>query len=119
MVSVFYISVSMISIFIIVLLSSSLSSSFDYSFFKAAQDHSVTIPIRGTVPYGIAFNSANNNMYVANADSSTVSVISGSTNSVIATIPTGSVPVGIAYNSNNGHIYVTNFGSNTVSVIHP
>jgi hypothetical protein len=56
MVSVFYISVSIISIFIIVLLlSSSLSSSFDYRFFfKAAQAYSVTIPVRGTNPYGIA-----------------------------------------------------------------
>src|SRR5919112_5992107 len=117
MVSVFYISVS-ISIFIIVLLlSSSLSSSFDYSFFKAAQAHSVTIPIRGTVPYGIAFNSANNNMYVANADSSTVSVISGSTDSVIATILVGRVPVWIAYAPPNNKLYVTNLGSNDVYVI--
>jgi YVTN family beta-propeller protein len=58
-------------------------------------------------------------MYVANFGSSTVSVISGSTDSVIATIPTGPAPLEIDYNPNNHHIYVTNAGSNTVSVIHP
>ena len=103
---------------IALLLSSSLSSSFDYSFFfKAAQAHSVTIPVRGTFPYGIAYNSANNNMYVANADSSTVSVISGSTDSVIATILVGRVPVGIAYAPPNNKLYVTNIDSNDVYVI--
>jgi YVTN family beta-propeller protein len=117
MVSEFCLSVSIISIFIIVL-SSSLSSSFDYSFFlKAAQAHSITIPIRGTIPYGIAYNSANNNMYVANLDSSTVSVISGSTDSVIATILVGRVPIGIAYAPPNNKLYVTNLSSNDVYVI--
>ncbi len=120
MVSVFYICVSIISIFIIVLLlsSSSLSSSFDYRFFfKAAQAHSVTIPVRGTNPHGIAYNSANNNMYVANLGSSTVSVISGSTDSVIETILVGRAPVWIAYAPPNNKLYVTNIDSDDVYVI--
>jgi YVTN family beta-propeller protein len=116
MVSVFYISVSITSILLIIL-SSSLSSSFDYGFFKAAQAHSVTIPVRGTIPYGIAYNSANNNMYVANFGSSTVSVISGSTDSVIATILVGRFPIWIAYAPPNNKLYVTNLGSNDVYVI--
>ena len=117
MVSVFYISVSITSILLIILSSSSLSSSFDYGFFKAAQAHSVTIPVRGTIPYGIAYNSANNNMYVANFGSSTVSVISGSTDSVIATILVGRFPIWIAYAPPNNKLYVTNLGSNDVYVI--
>jgi YVTN family beta-propeller protein len=117
MVSVFYISVSITSILLIILSSSSLSSSFDYGFFNAAQAHSVTIPVRGTIPYGIAYNSANNNMYVANFGSSTVSVISGSTDSVIATILVGRLPIWIAYAPPNNKLYVTNLGSNDVYVI--
>jgi YVTN family beta-propeller protein len=73
----------------------------------------------GSIPFGIAHNPTNNNMYVSNADSNTVSVINSTTNSVIDTIPTGSTPIGIAYNPNNGHIYVNNAGSNTTYVIHP
>ena len=117
MVSVFYIFVSITSILLIVL-SSSPSSSFDYGFFfKDAQAHSVTIPIHGTSPFGIAYNSANNNMYVANLDSSTISVISGSTDSVIATILVGRAPVWIAYAPPNNKLYVTNLDSNDVYVI--
>jgi YVTN family beta-propeller protein len=79
MVSLFYISLSITSIVIML----SCLFSFDYGFFKAAQAHNVTIPVRGTSPYGITYNPANNNMYVVNLGSSTVSVISGSTDSVI------------------------------------
>jgi len=73
----------------------------------------------GLYPIDIAHNPTNNNMYVSNAGSDTVSVINSTTNSVIATIPTGLTPVGIAYNANNGHIYVNNAGSNSTTVIHP
>ena len=70
MASVCYISVSLTTILLIIL-PSSLFSSFDYGFSNAAQAHSVTIPIHGTLPDGIAYNSANNDMYVANIGSST------------------------------------------------
>ena len=76
------------------------------------------IPV-GSQPGGILRNPTNNNLYVTNSGSSTVSVINPTTNVVTGTIPTGSTPAGIAYNTNNNHIYVTNFGSNTVSLIHP
>ncbi len=117
MVSVFYITVSLTTILFIILLSSSLSSSFDYGFFNAAQAHSVTIPLPGISSFGIAYNSANNNTYVANIGSSTVSVISGSTDSVIATILVGRQPIWIAYDPPNNKLYVTNFGSDDVYVI--
>jgi YVTN family beta-propeller protein len=112
--SLFYMLVSISSIIIIL---SSLFSS-DYGFFKAAQAHSVTIPIRGHLPFGIAYNSANNNMYVANFGSSTVSVISGSTDSVIASILVGRLPHSIAYvPPHSNKLYVTNEGSDDVYVI--
>ncbi len=68
-------------------------------------------------PWGIAYDPSNGYIYVADSNSSTVSVISGTTNIVIATITVGSGPAGIAYDPSNGYIYVTNVGSDTVSVI--
>src|SRR5439155_760787 len=57
----------------------------------------------------------NGNIYVSNDGSSSVSVISGTTNSVIATVPVGTSPLGVAYG--NGNIYVSNYDSSSVSVI--
>jgi YVTN family beta-propeller protein len=73
----------------------------------------------GNSPNGIAFNPNNGDMYVTNEVSDTVSVIDGTTNTVIGTIPVGDLPDGIAFNPNNGYVYVTQFGRNTVSVIAP
>ena len=56
-------------------------------------------------------------MYVVNGLSDTVSVIDGSTNTVVATIPVGKTPSGIAFNPDNGNVYVTNKVNHTVSVI--
>jgi YVTN family beta-propeller protein len=79
-----------------------------------------TLPLpAGPVPFGIAFNPNNGNMYMTNFNSDSVSVINPSTNTVISTIPAGPVPFGIAFNPNNGNMYVTNAGNNTVSVINP
>ena len=80
-------------------------------------------PIRvGSYPTALAYNSNNNNIYVANsasdsADGNSVSVIDGTTNMVVDTIPVGMGPVGIAYDSINGNLYVTNINSDSVSVI--
>jgi DNA-binding beta-propeller fold protein YncE len=46
-----------------------------------------------------------------------VSVISGKTNSVTATIPVGAAPGGVTTDPLTDTAYVTNFGDNTVSVI--
>ena len=46
-----------------------------------------------------------------------MSVISGRTNTVTATIPVGSGPFGVAADPKTGTIYVTNAFDNTVSVI--
>ena len=50
-------------------------------------------------------------------NSKAVSVISTSTNIVVATIPVGLWPSGVAFASSNGDIYVVNGGDETVSVI--
>ena len=66
-------------------------------------------------PEGVGYNSGNGDIYVTNARSDSVSVISGT--SVVATIGVGTNPVGVAYDSGNGDIYVTNTNSGSVSVI--
>ena len=48
-----------------------------------------------------------------------MSVISGRTNRVVATVKVGNNPVGIAADSNTGIIYVANLGNNTLSVLGP
>ena len=75
-----------------------------------------TIPV-GTTPYGVAYDSGTNQIFVSNHASNSVSVISDSTNAVVATVPVGTTPAGIAYDSVKGEIFVTNLGDGTVSVI--
>ena len=76
-----------------------------------------TIPV-GNNTIGIAYDSADNRMYVSNSGSQTVSVIDGTTDTVIgAPIPVQKSPWGIAYDSVNKDIYVANAGSMSVSVI--
>jgi YVTN family beta-propeller protein len=73
--------------------------------------------IRCTGPAGVAYDSSNGYVYVANAGSKSVSVISGATNKVIANIAVGSAPDGVVYDPSNGYVYVANSNSSTVSVI--
>ena len=49
--------------------------------------------------------------------SNTVSVINGTTNTVVANIPVGLGPNGIAYNQNNGDVYVANSVNDTISIV--
>jgi YVTN family beta-propeller protein len=87
-----------------------------------AQKYSViaTIPV-GKSPFGVAINPTNGLVYVANANSNTVSVIDPKTNTVVATkyVFGGRAPYGVAINPTNGLVYVTNVRSNTLSVIDP
>jgi YVTN family beta-propeller protein len=76
-----------------------------------------TITGLGNAPFGIAYDSVNERIYVTNSDASTVSVIDITTNTVIDTITVGIEPRGIAYSPDNQRMYVTNFGDDTVSVI--
>jgi YVTN family beta-propeller protein len=69
-------------------------------------------------PRGIAVDSLNNLIYVANSGGAgSVSIVNGDTNSIIGTIsPVGSAN-GIAYDPLNNRLYVTKWGFNQVAVI--
>jgi YVTN family beta-propeller protein len=74
----------------------------------------------GTGPDGMAFDPANGDMYVANSNSGTISVISGSTNTVVHTITIGSWADwvdAVAMDTANGDIYVAKQWDNSISVI--
>jgi len=71
----------------------------------------------GYQPVALAVNSSTGRIYVANAESDSVSVIDGASSSVIATIPVGSTPHGIAVDAAANRVYVANSGSNEVTVI--
>ena len=58
-----------------------------------------------------------NTIYVANFESNTLSVISGKTDTVTATIPVGAAPGEVATNPVTNTTYVSNNGGNTVSAI--
>lgn len=77
-----------------------------------------TIPV-GSLPQGIAINSAGTRVYVANGGSNTISVIDTATNTVIATYAGGDLafPVGVVTNIAGDRLYVTNSLGNTVSVL--
>ena len=73
--------------------------------------------IVGTQPRGVAITPNGLYAYVANYGSATVSVISTSSNSVVATILVGTNSQGVAITPNGQYVYVTNQGTATVSVI--
>src|SRR5947199_1705221 len=75
-----------------------------------------TVPV-GSVPEGVAYDSAKGEVFVTNLVDGTVSVISDSTNAIVATVTVGSSPIGVAYDSAKGEVFVTNDRDNTVSVI--
>src|SRR5919107_557928 len=82
----------------------------------------VTETIKGfSVPYGIALNIDNDLLYVSNYGQFNTtgigSVLNGTTNTIVATIPVGKNPQAIAYNPANGLLYVANALSDTLSII--
>ena len=56
-------------------------------------------------------------IFVASYNSSSVSVISDSTNQIVATIEVGPSPNGVAYDPGNGRIFVSNYNSTSLSVV--
>ena len=68
----------------------------------------------GGGPEGMAYDPSNGDIYVANNNYNSVSVINN--NTVIANISVGREPVYIAYDSFNGCMYVTNGGTSNVTV---
>ena len=71
----------------------------------------------GDSPIGVATDQRTNAINVANSVSGTVSVISGLTNTVIATVPVGTNPEAIAADPDTNRVYAANYESATVSVI--
>lgn len=69
----------------------------------------------GNFPEEMAYDSGMGEIFVANTGSSSISVISDSTNTVVATI-SGVYASGLAYDSSKGEIFAAN-GYNAVSVI--
>lgn len=70
----------------------------------------------------VAVNSTTHRVYVANSADNTVTVIDGTSNTVVATLPVGTTPSGIAVDATTNKIYVANANPNsttdrTVSVI--
>jgi YVTN family beta-propeller protein len=66
-------------------------------------------------PSALLYNQANNKVYCANY--STVSVIPGWQDTVIATIPVGDYPTVLVWNPVQNRVYTANSGSSSVSVI--
>ena len=65
----------------------------------------------------MAYDPERGKVFVTNDDSDTVSVISDSTNTVVATIPVVHEPYGLAFDSGKGEVFVASSASNIVSVI--
>ena len=60
----------------------------------------------GSEPWAVVYDAGKGEIFVANRESGNVSVISDSTNHVVASIPVGSDPYGVAYDSAKGEIFV-------------
>jgi YVTN family beta-propeller protein len=67
---------------------------------------------------GIAVNTTTNRLYVVNGLDSTVTIIDGSTNTVLGSpIPVGHIPREVGVNPTTNRLYVANYLDDTVSVI--
>ena len=71
----------------------------------------------GSGPEGIAVNPTTNRVYVANTSDSSVTVIDGATDTVLATVRTGSYCQAVAVNPTTNKIYVANNYAHSVTVI--
>ena len=87
----------------------------------ASQSDCATTSISGLgdEPGGIAIDPSDDTVYVANAGSGTVSVLSEATDAVVGTVTLGpgTTPFGVAVDSATHQVYVSDFGTATVSVI--
>jgi YVTN family beta-propeller protein len=97
--------------FVLAILFSALASA------PAARAQSVTTTVfSGAAPSAVAVNPATDNVYVANQNAGSVTVIAGATNNTV-NVGVGSGPDAIAVNPVTNQIYVANLGSGTVTVI--
>ncbi len=72
----------------------------------------------GGLPSAVGYSSVSHDIYVTNMYSSTVSIISDSTNLVIKTIGVGKYPTDITtWALDEGHLFMSNIGSANITVI--
>jgi YVTN family beta-propeller protein len=76
-----------------------------------------TLTVGGADFRNLAYDSANNRMYVTDFIGNSVTVVDCNSNTIIANIPVGINPSGIAFIPTNNTVYVCNTTSNDVSVI--
>jgi YVTN family beta-propeller protein len=76
----------------------------------------LTLPA-GSSPEEAAYDQAKGEIFVADSGNAEVSVISDSTNKVVASVGVGGTPDGVAYDSGKGEVFVANGLDNTLSVI--
>ena len=103
-------SVLSIGVFIIVLIIASPLG-------KALGESVIAVTPVGEFPHALEFNPSNNNIYVANRDSGTVSVIDSTNNKVIKNITIGGSSGPLKFNPSNNYTYVVNTLSNNISII--
>ena len=60
----------------------------------------------GTKPIALEFNPSNNNIYVANVVSNSVSMIESMNNPAADTVDVGSLPMALIFNPSNDGVYV-------------
>lgn len=65
----------------------------------------------------ITMNIAGGSVYVANSGSDSVSVLDGTQNTVLTSIPVGVLPGGVGVNITTGKVYISNASDGTLSVI--
>jgi YVTN family beta-propeller protein len=68
-------------------------------------------------PSAVAVNATTNRIYVTNADSNTLTVIDGATDTVSRVIDVGSDPVSVAVDSATGEIYVACYATDNIVAI--
>ena len=71
----------------------------------------------GEDPVSIAVNPTDGRAYVANGGDGTVSVLDGTFDAIVATIPVGSHPYSVAVSPSSGKVYVTHTFGDQISVI--
>ena len=70
-------------------------------------------------PSGMAFNPGNGRIYLANFGMGKVSVVSDTTNNIVATIAVGNNPFGALYDPLNQKVYISDYTSAMLSKIDP
>src|SRR2546426_98557 len=104
------------------------------SYLYASDDYANTVQVVNTLtgkliksvpvcqwcdPSGMAFNPGNGRIYLANFGMGKVSVISDTTNNIVATITVGSNPFGALYDPLNQKVYISDYSSAVLSKIDP